>query len=754
MPAFVSHPLLKENTLESRVYQEVLVARVLEKGNSLVVAPTALGKTVVGVLLAAHVLMQRPSEKVVFLSPTKPLAVQHQKSLQSFLNIENARVNCLTGTISPEERKLVWQESTVISATPQTIENDIINGTISFEDVGLLVIDEAHRATGEYSYVFIAQQYVKHARNPLVLALTASPGSTEEEIQDVCRNLFIKNIEVKTLQDTDVKSYTHDIEMEWVRVQLPPAFLTIRHDLKSFVREQILFLKKIGLGQGIIPNLYRKKDLLLLQVRIRKELAQNAREKPYLFQAASRVAALMKVTHAITLLESQGVRALNEYFEKMHAESLKPGSSKAVKMVMNDEEIQKALRLARTLKEQNIEHPKLKKLREILLAQFSLNPESRVIVFNHYRDSVKALADHLNGYAPIKAKRFVGQATREKDKGMSQKEQIQSIQLFKEGHYNTLVASSVAEEGLDIPSVDLVIFFEPVPSEIRLIQRRGRTGRKGKGKVIVLIAEKTMDEGMYWASKTKEKRMHETLHKLQGASAPALPQQTTLLGYPEELSEQVLVYCDHREQASGVVRTLKDHADVLIKVKQLEVGDFVLSDDIVVERKTVQDFLNSMLDGRLTQQLAYMASNYKAPLILLEGDARELFSTRNVHHSAVIGMLTSIAVDYRVPLLFTQGPEETAHYLYVIAKREQLGKEKNIRLRVGRKGFTLNEQQRFIIESLPSVGPTLAKSLLHHFKTIQRLANASTKELQNVEKIGEKKAKQIKDVFEKEFKET
>ncbi len=749
MTRFVSLPFVVPNTIESRVYQEVLAAQVIEKGNTLVVAPTALGKTVVGVLLAAHILQKNNSAKVLFLSPTKPLAVQHEKSFKKFLSLPEQEINILTGSIPPSERKKIWEMSKVISATPQTIENDVLGGEISLKDVGLLIFDEAHRAVKDYSYVFIAKQYIKQAAaNPLILGLTASPGSEKEQIQDVCRNLFIKNVEVKKPEDADVVDYSKEIEIEWIKVDLPPKFLQIKQLLEVFMKEQLLSLKKMGYAQTISLQFFGKRALLELQARIRRDLIAHAKTRPSIYAAASRVAALLKLSHAHTLLETQGAYSLKEYFERLKEQEQKK-ASKAVSQILKDGGILQAMQLTEDLVAQKINHPKLEVLSSILQKQFANNPESRVLVFNHYRDSITFLEAHLKEINGVNAKRFVGQATKGNDKGLSQKEQIKIIQEFREGVYNTLLCSSVAEEGLDIPAVDLVVFFETVPSEIRTIQRRGRTGRFAKGKVIMLLARGTRDETFYYVAKAKEKRMQQTLRGIK--QNLVLEKQSTLNSFVEKTKNELLVYVDARERNSSVTKELND-LGVITKIKQLEVGDFVLTDDIVIERKTVEDFLQSIIDGRLYNQLNKMASNHASPLVLIEGNQDELFTLRNIHKNAIIGTLTTIALSYRVPIIFTKDERDTAEYIFVTAKREQLKSGSDIRLRVGRKGLTLQEQQRFIVESLPSVGPTLAISLLEKFGSIKSIANATAKELEEIENLGPKKAKQIVNVLSEIFK--
>ncbi len=777
---FISHPLIKPDTVESKLYQEVIAAKVVEKGSTLVVAPTALGKTVIAVLVAAQVLAR--GKKILFLAPTKPLAVQHEKSFQKFLNIPEEEITVLTGTVTPAKRKALLEKCRVVSATPQSIQNDMVGDAISLGEFGLVVFDEAHRAIGNYSYVFIAEHYMRQAKEPLILALTASPGGEEEKIQSVCRNLFIKNVEIKTHEDEDVRDYVNKVNVEWVKVDLPPKFLEVKVHLERYQKEQIDAVKKMGLGIG--KRYFSRTDMLMLQGQVRRELMSRGKTAPYLYSAASKIAALLKVAHALTLLETQGAAPLYEYMEKMIIDAEK-GASKAVKNIVEDPHIIKAKRLVDELVKEGHMHPKLEALKHILVDQFAKNPSSKVIVFNHYRDNIIALGSYLEGIESIRAKRFVGQATKkEGDKGLTQKEQVQIIEDLKDGIYNCLIASSVAEEGLDIPQVDLVVFYEPVPSEIRMIQRRGRTGRKAEGKVIILLARNTRDEAFYYSSRAKERQMHATLKELQqpraipqkdpgqamlgldnsGIEEPLvksscnqndskrLAKQMTLDSFIEPNSDKVIIYADTREQASGVIMRLKD-TDAVIRVKQLDVGDFVLSDEVVVERKTVEDFLSSVVDGRLFSQLVMMSSNYAAPLIILEGNPHELFTLRNIHENAIRGILSSIALNYKIPILYAANEEETAKYIYTIAKREQLGTEKEIRLRVGRKGLTLREQQQFLVEGFPLVGPGLAKALLKKFGNVRGIVTASLTELQEVEKMGPIKAKKIHEVLNSYFNE-
>ncbi len=744
---------LRREHIEPRLYQQVLAAQVLEKGNSLVVAPTALGKTIVAALIANELLKKKPSQKILLVSPTKPLAVQHQETFLRLMNLPSDQIGLMTGSTPPEKRKAIFESAVIVSATPQVIENDLVNGHLKLSDCSLVVFDECHRAVGEYSYVFLAKQYVKQNSEGLILGLTASPGGNSEKIQDVCRNLFIKNVEIKTRTDADVKPHANDIEMEWIMVDLPADFVDVKGLLREFQKDQLLFLKKLGLAKDIYPNMLKRTQLLALQGQIRGELNKNPMRNPMLFAGISKLAALLKVGHAETLLETQGIAAVREYFEKMRIESQSSGASKALKSLLADERIKTADRMVEKMFAAGVVHPKQTRLIEILLDQLNKKPDAKIIVFNHYRDSVRYLVKFIESSSPaLKPLRFVGQATKENDKGMSQKEQIATIEEFRNSDFNILVASSVAEEGLDIPSVDLVVFYEPVPSEIRMIQRRGRTGRLHDGRCVVLIAKKTRDEAYYWSSAAKEKQMLSTLNAMKKSANDVIPpqkrilgkgdKQTTLHKYAEGLQDKVVIFVDHREQASTVIRELVELGAV-INSKQLEVGDYVVSDEVCIERKTVNDFLESLVDGRLFSQLVSMLDSYKSSFLILEGDWGELFTLRNIHKNAIMGTLSSIAVNYRVPILLSRNARETAEIIYITAKREQLGRDKDLRIRTGRKGLTSRELQQFIIESLPMVGPTMAKSLLSHFGSVRSIVNASEKELQEVDNMGEKKARKI-----------
>ncbi|MEK6952490.1 MAG: ERCC4 domain-containing protein, partial [Nanoarchaeota archaeon] len=311
---------------------------------------------------------------------------------------------------------------------------------------------------------------------------------------------------------------------------------------------------------------------------------------------------------------------------------------------------------------------------------------------------------------------------------------------FTNNNYNVIVSSSVGEEGLDIPQVDLVIFYEPIPSAIRSIQRRGRTARLEKGRVIVLMTKNTRDEMYYWVSFHKEKRMNELLSKLKERLQGKLEKpQSTLKEFTDE--KKLKVFADSRERGSTILKELIN-LGLSVETKNLDVADYIISERVGIERKDVKDFVNSIIDKRLFSQIKNLKENFSNPLIILEGE-EDIYSVRNIHPNAIRGMLATIAISFGIPIIRTKNQLDTAELIKVIAKREQDAESKDIGVRLEKKPLTTKEQQEFIIESLPGIGPSLAKSLLLEFKTVKSLINAEPEKIQKVDKMGPKKTEEI-----------
>lgn len=759
MAHYIDHPLIKSNAIEARLYQQVLAADVLKKGNTMIVAPTALGKTIVATLVAADRLEKVKNSKILVLAPSKPLAIQHESTFKEFLTVP---CSSITGAVKTDERVKRWEESQIICATPQTVESDLLKGRYSLKDVSLVVFDECHHGVGSYSYVYLASRYVKESKFNLILGLTASPGSDKEKIKEVCDNLYIQSIVVKTEEDNDVRPYFNPVAIDWVRVKMSSELEKIKTHVDKALKIRLKGLKNMGVIRTVSVN---KLDILKARGRVQSAIARSVNPKKECFQAISILSAVINIQHSQELIETQGVVTFNKYVAR-----LRKKKTKAAKSLIQDPNFGKAIYLARESEKHGLEHPKLKKVTDIIKKELGQNGQtklqsdryvkdadqksSKIMVFTQYRDSLEMIHQKLEKEG-IKSAKFFGQASRDGEKGLTQKEQKEIIKAFKIGEYDVLLSTSVAEEGIDIPAVDLVILYEPVPSEVRMIQRRGRTGRKRSGRVKVLITNGTRDEGYYWASVNKERRMKhqlidpDVLEELNSNAIERMENEkrVKILDPTPKKEELPVVFADTREGNSKVIRHLSE-MEIDVKVQAMAVGDYQVSDEVVIERKTAKDFVDSIVDKRLFKQARSLMEEFKRPLIILEGD--DLYNGM-INPNAIRGSIASIALDFGISIIPTRNAQDTAAMIKRIAIREQSGEKTPIQIRTDKKPVNLWEQQLFIIESLPNIGPVNAKNLLEHFGTVANIINASESQLQEVEGIGKKTAANIRKVVDSKY---
>lgn len=759
MAHYIDHPLIKSNAIEARLYQQVLAADVLKKGNTMIVAPTALGKTIVATLVAADRLEKVKNSKILVLAPSKPLAIQHESTFKEFLTVP---CSSITGAVKTDERVKRWEESQIICATPQTVESDLLKGRYSLKDVSLVVFDECHHGVGSYSYVYLASRYVKESKFNLILGLTASPGSDKEKIKEVCDNLYIQSIVVKTEEDNDVRPYFNPVAIDWVRVKMSSELEKIKTHVDKALKIRLKGLKNMGVIRTVSVN---KLDILKARGRVQSAIARSVNPKKECFQAISILSAVINIQHSQELIETQGVVTFNKYVAR-----LRKKKTKAAKSLIQDPNFGKAIYLAREAEKHGLEHPKLKKVTDIIKKELGQNGQtklqsdryvkdadqksSKIMVFTQYRDSLEMVHQKLEKEG-IKSAKFFGQASRDGEKGLTQKEQKEIIKAFKIGEYDVLLSTSVAEEGIDIPAVDLVILYEPVPSEVRMIQRRGRTGRKRSGRVKVLITNGTRDEGYYWASVNKERRMKhqlidpDVLEELNSNAIERMENEkrVKVLDPTPKKEELPVVFADTREGNSKVIRHLSE-MEIDVKVQAMAVGDYQVSDEVVIERKTAKDFVDSIVDKRLFKQARSLMEEFKRPLIILEGD--DLYNGM-INPNAIRGSIASIALDFGISIIPTRNAQDTAAMIKRIAIREQSGEKTPIQIRTDKKPVNLWEQQLFIIESLPNIGPVNAKNLLEHFGTVANIINASESQLQEVEGIGKKTAANIRKVVDSKY---
>ncbi len=730
---------------EPRLYQQTILHSCV-RNNCLIILPTGLGKTKTAILVAVHRLNTFPNSKILFLTPTKPLANQICQEFKKCTDIDDSEIFLFTGAVSPEKREAQWNSAKIVVSTPQGCVNDVINGRMSLEEISLLVFDEAHRAVGDYDYVFLAKQYHKKGKFPRIIGLTASPGSDLETITEVSKNLFIEEIELRTETDPDVKPYVQELDIDYVLVNLPENFKEIKKFLDDCLKSKLQRIKELGFIASV--GYATKKDILTVQKELQRKVLTG--EKDFsLWTALSLVSEAIKVHHALELFETQGICSTFKYMNDLYSSAEKT-KVKAVKSLVKDLNFKSAYIKINELYENSIEHPKLGELKKKVEEELNKDVNSKIIVFNQYRDSASKIVEELNKINNVRCSLFVGQMKKQ-GTGISQKEQIKMLEDFTNGVYNVLVSTAIGEEGLDIPKVDVVIFYEPVPSAIRTIQRTGRTARTEKGRVIVLVTKNTRDEAYRWTAYHKEKRMHQIITKLRDniKMNSEVKQQPTLDKFVDE--KKIKIFADFREKGSGIIKELANQG-VDVRMQNLAVGDYILSNRVCVEFKTKTDFVSSLIDKRLLQQVKALKDNFEKPLIIIEGD-EDIYSVRKVHPNAINGMLAAIAIDFGIPLIFTKNFLETVSLLKAIAQREQEFEKKDIGMRIEKKPLTTREQQEFIIESFPNVGPNLAKSLLKEFKSVKNIINAEHKDLQKVENLGPKKADEIKRIVNEIYDE-
>ncbi|MDY6765249.1 MAG: DEAD/DEAH box helicase family protein, partial [Halobacteria archaeon] len=337
---YIDHSLIRDGIIERRMYQLELSSAALAE-SSLIVLPTGTGKTTVSLLVTAARL-NRLEGKSLLLAPTKPLVEQHATFYREALSIPKDDIYVFTGDVRPHEREDAWEEASVVVATPQVIENDLIGNRITLEDVTYVTFDECHRATGDYAYVYIAERYWKEAKDPLVTGMTASPGSDKEKILEICDNLGIKNVEIVTEEDSDLSEYVHQTDIEWKYVEVPEELFEIRDLINKVIKDRMNRLKKMGVINTARVDISMKE--LLKARREIQELMNDGDSTGY--SAMSIHAEVMKLRHAVEIIETQGADTLSSYFEKLENEARSRGGSKAVKRLMGEEAIQKARELA------------------------------------------------------------------------------------------------------------------------------------------------------------------------------------------------------------------------------------------------------------------------------------------------------------------------------------------------------------------------------------------------------------------------
>lgn len=523
-----THHKLNEGELETwvyptnlgtiRDYQYSIVAKGLYH-NMLVALPTGLGKTFIAATVMLNWYRWTANAQIVFVAPSKPLVSQQVKACFEIAGIPRSDTSMLTGNTSPGLRAEEWRSKRVFFMTPQTIINDLKTGIADPKRLVLIVVDEAHRATGSYAYVEVVKFVRRFNSSFRVLALTATPGSSIETVQEVIDGLGISRIEIRTEESLDIRQYVHPRRVETVLFENSDEMVMVMDLFSKALQPLVDRLKGM--------NAYWSSDPMALtpygcnQAR-QRWMSTDAGKKAHqgLKSMVNSIFALLaSISQATMLLKYHGIGPFyHKVLEFRNSIHNKEKNGKYAKQVNDDESFQTMMsRVQIWINTPSfIGHPKLEYLQSVVLNHFldagegrgPSDPSStRVMIFAHFRDSAEEIARVLKRNEPmIRPHVFVGQANSKGSDGMDQKKQLDIIQKFKVGHYNTLVATSIGEEGLDIGEVDLIVCYDASASPIRMLQRMGRTGRKRAGNIVVTLM-KGKEENDFLKAKDNYEKM-------------------------------------------------------------------------------------------------------------------------------------------------------------------------------------------------------------------------------------------------------
>ena len=499
----VQHTGIIEDAIEARAYQLEAVDEALT-GSMLLVLPTAAGKTAVAWMMIAEMLKEDKGW-ILFVAPTNPLVDQHIRNLEKVIkNNDDVNIISMTGSTSPKKREDLWGLSRVIVATPQVVRNDVLNGILDLKECSLLILDEAHHAIGKHAMAETAELYNSTSKNPLILGMTASPGSKTEIVSEICERLKIQRIHIRTAREPMLEKYLADLEIQEIVVNVPDRIKELATPLELWING--IVNRERRKGRYVRPGTPSFGGLKEAMSRSQHAISLGDASA---YSSVSQIATAMTLNHLINHLLTQGIAAAREFLENS---AKTDESSKSLQNFHKDPRI---IELKCMLEEMEEIHTKVGTVRRLVRHRLRRDSKSKIIVFASFRNTVESLDKALDDLKEARSVQVIGQSDRAGKKGLRPKEQIEVLKRFREGEYNVLVATSVAEEGLDIPSADLVIFYEPVGSEIRTIQRRGRTGRHREGEVIVLIAEGTRDENAKSSAERKEENMQRAVHRIR-----------------------------------------------------------------------------------------------------------------------------------------------------------------------------------------------------------------------------------------------
>ena len=502
MSTGLHHNGLQDGVVEARAYQLEAVDVALSS-STLLVLPTAAGKTAVAWMAMAEML-ERKNGWALMIAPTAALVKQHLDDLELVFDKDLTKPISMSGAIPPNKREGMWNRGRLVVSTPQVVRNDVNRGLVDLSDCCLLIIDEAHHSTGERAEAQVADLYLEFANEPLILGMTASPGSNTEKVEEICNRLGVARIHLRTSEDNMLSEHLANLDIEELKVRVPDEIRELAEPLVQW--QESIVERERRLGRYVMPGAVTHRGLANAMDRANLAVRRGQSDA---YGSMSRIGLAMSLHHLINHLLCQGLAAAREFLDRKET-----GEDAGKKNTQNLLRASRIRSLRDSLAEMPESHSKVGAVRRLVRERIRRDSESRIIVFATYRDTVSALETALLNLKDVRPIQFIGQSKRGSGTGLTQKQQVERIESFRSGEGNVLIATSVGEEGLDIPTADLVIFYEPVASEIRTIQRRGRTGRQRDGDVEELIAEDTRDEGARAAALRREQNMHRAVARV------------------------------------------------------------------------------------------------------------------------------------------------------------------------------------------------------------------------------------------------
>ncbi|KAL5535453.1 MPH1 [Sanghuangporus sanghuang] len=486
-----------------RDYQFNIVKKCLFQ-NTLVALPTGLGKTFVAGVIMLNYYRWFPEGRIFFVAPTKPLVAQQISACHEVCGIPGSDAALLTGEVPKSKRSGILSQKRVIYMTPQTLVNDLASGLIDPLSVILIVIDEAHRGSGDYAYSQVVRYMM--AKNPhfRILALSATPGNTVEAVQRIVDSLHISHIEIRNEQSFDLQKYIFQKETIVRVIKMDEPVRKIQDLLCKVMNPLLDRVRKDGI-------LYARNAIILHYYSCRMAIQglneRRSGKAPWMW---SYLRVLGTLSRAMAYLMEASASACYRTLKELK-ENLSTGEKnddKYVHLLKNSDFMKLMEECERQESLGFSPHPKVKALVEIIMGHFNSPPsnpdtpaaggtpdttpsDTRVMIFVELREVVDEILGVLDQYKPmLHASMFVGQGVdRKGKKGMAQAKQLEIMRKFREGEFNVLVSTSVGEEGLDVGEIDRIICYDCSKSSIKMLQRVGRTGRKRTGYVDVLLSE-------------------------------------------------------------------------------------------------------------------------------------------------------------------------------------------------------------------------------------------------------------------------